>query len=299
MSKNIDTDATATSLRDQLLNFAYNYIERTRMLGFYLITALISAVVLFPFYWLMATSFENPDLIYQDPITYIPQDPGLQNYYELFEMVPFMRYYINSSIVAGGAIALALIVAAFAGYSFSRGEYAGRQSFTMLTIVTQFLPRVLLLIPLFLILQAIGLINSVFGLMLTYLAFALPFSTLILKAYFESMPSALEEAAMIDGCSRAQAFFKIILPLSKPGLIAAGTYSFVVVWQELIFALTFMSNQEAYTIPVGLLSIIGAYNQPWHVLFAGGVLATVPPIVIFLGLQGYLIQGMTAGAVKE
>jgi len=299
MTQSTPTDVASAPFRERVVDFVFELESYLGTFGFYIITVGITAIILFPFYWLLANSFENPDLFYQQPISYIPQDPGLQSYRELFQTIPFTRFYINSVVVAVGSITLALIVAAFAGYSFARGDYAGRKSFTLLTIVTQFLPRILLLIPLFIILQTIGLTNSLFGLMFTYLAFALPFSTLILKSYFEAMPSALEEAAMIDGCNRAQAFYKIVLPISKPGLIAAGTYSFVVVWQELIFALTFMSDQEAYTLPVGLLSVISAYDQPWHVLFAGGVLATVPPILLFLGLQRYLIQGMTAGAVKE
>jgi multiple sugar transport system permease protein len=267
--------------------------------GLYAIAAVMGITVLFPFYWLFATSFEAPQLIYSEPITYVPQQLTLENYVRLFDMIPFARFYLNSAIVAAGSILLALIIASFAGYSFARGSYTGKQTLTITTIVTQFLPRVLLLIPLFFILQAVGLINSLLGLMVTYLAFALPFSTLILKAYFESLPPSLEEAAIMDGCSRIQAFYRVILPLSKPGLIAAGTYSFVVVWQELMFALTLANDPKIQTLPVGLLSVISAYDQPWEVLFAGGVLATIPPIIIFMGLQGYLIQGMTAGAVKE
>ena len=266
---------------------------------YYILSIVVITIVGFPFYWLFSTSLVPRKFIFTEEVSYIPTRITLENYTRLFEAIEFSRMYINSSIVAAGSILVALIVSSFAGYSFARGEYPGRKTFTLTTVATQMLPRVLILIPLFFILQSIGLINSLFGLMITYLAFALPFTMLILKAYFESLPSSLEEAAMIDGCTRFQAFTKIVLPLSVPGLIAAGTYAFVIVWQELIFALTFAGDPGVRTLPVGLLSLLGQYNQPWEVLFAGGVLATIPPLIIFFALQRYLIQGMTMGATKQ
>lgn len=277
---------------------AKNYTKVVSSIGFYALVSSVVAAILFPFYWLLVNSFEHPSVIYAKP-TLLPQQWTLENYNRLFDMTAFEVYYFNTSLVAAGSIFFALLMASFAGYSLARGDFRGHGTFTLFTIATQFLPTVLLLIPLFVILQWVGLVNSVIGLMFTYIVFALPFSILVLKAYFESLPSDLEEAAMVDGCTRFQALYKIVLPLSKPGLIAAGTYCFVIVWQEIMFAITLVPQEGDRTISVGLLSVLGAYDQPWEVLFAGGVLATVPPIIIFIALQKYLIRGMTGGAVKQ
>ena len=276
--------------------------RRTRRLktaGVYLGLIAFSAVLLFPFLWMISTSLKPDQEVFTQVPRWIPEQPTLDNYRNLLTRTTYPTYFRNSVLVSVITTLAAVVIASFAGYSLSRFRFRGRRGVGILILVVQMFPAVLLVIPLFTLMQQLGLLNTHLSLIIAYGTFALPFSTWMLKGYFDTIPTALEESALIDGCTRTQALRQIVLPLAAPGLVTVALFSFVLAWQEYLFALAFTRTEQMRTLTVGLALMQGQHGRiSWGEIMAGAFIACIPAVLIFTFLQRYLVQGFTQGAVK-
>ncbi len=256
------------------------------------------AFVLAPYVWMFITSIKPPTELYTKTVQYWPQQPTFEGYRLLLQTTPFLGYMRNSAMVAVSTCAVALGVATAAAYCFSRIPFKGKAVLLFGFLLTQLFPSVLLVLPLFLIMRSLGILNTPPALILAHSTFAVPFSTWLLTGFFNAIPRELDEAATIDGCTRLQAFRYVLLPLSAPGVAAAVTYIFIYSWNEFLYALTFTADLRARTLPVGLQTFMGEYIIRWDLLTAGGVITALPIVIFFMLVQRHLIAGLTAGAVK-
>ncbi|MEA2529616.1 MAG: hypothetical protein QOG89_1260 [Thermomicrobiales bacterium] len=270
-----------------------------RRVATYVLLVLLVILVVAPFLWMLVGSFRPTyeHLQKQGESLWI-DNPTLSNYRRLFREYDFARYFLNSTIVATLTATFATSISAFAGYSLARFRFPGRGLVGFLILTTQMLPTVAIIIPLFLWFKQFQLIDTYWALLIAYMAFAIPFSTWMLRGFFANIPAELEEAATIDGASQFGAFVRIVLPLSAPGLLATGIFSFILAWQEFLFAVTFTSKAELRTLTVGIAAMRGKDVVDWGLLNAGVVVTTIPLAIMFALVQRYLVQGLTAGAVK-
>lgn len=264
-----------------------------------LILAIISIVVVFPILWMVSSSLKSPAELFLREPNFIPEEFYWENYSNLFNRLNFGKYFVNSIVVSLTTTVTAVLIGVVSGYSFARFRFLGKRPALFLILISQMFPAALLVIPIFLILDQIGLINTHIGLVLAYTTFILPFSVWMMKGFYSTIPVDLEEAAVLDGCTRFQALYKVVLPLAAPGAAATGAFAFVVAWNEFLFALNLTLGDDTRTIPVGLSLLIGRYFNDWGVLMAGAVLASIPPFLVFMFLQRFMISGLTAGAVKQ
>lgn len=266
------------------------------------LTIVVCLFAVFPFIWMISTSFKPPEEIYKLP-TLFPENPTLQGYIDTLTKsttnFSFLQWGKNSFIISVCTTVFSLIVSTLGGYGMSRFQFTGKGSLGYVILITQVLPGSLLILPLYIIMINLNLLNSLIGLVLAYTTFSVPFCTWMMKGYFDTIPVSLDEAAMVDGCNRIRTFLNVVLPLTKPGLAATGIFSFIAGWNEYLFASQFAQSYDKWTLPVGLASFSGQYTTNWGALMAGSVMVTIPVIVIFLVLQKYLVSGMTAGAVKQ
>jgi len=251
-----------------------------------------------PYVWMFLTSLKPKSELYTSPVQVLPHSVTFLGYKLLFTTTPFLRYFLNSAIVSAGTVALATVAAVLAAYALSRFRIPGKTYILIGLLVTQLIPSVLMVMPLFLTLRTIGLLNTWWGLILVDTAFALPFTTYLLTGFMDAVPKQLDEAAMIDGCNEITAFRWVLAPLLVPGIAASSTYVFIYSWNEFVYALTFTSTTVSRTLPVGLRTFIGEYLIRWDLLTAGGVISVIPTILFFMLVQRNLIAGLTAGAVK-
>lgn len=256
------------------------------------------AFALGPYVWMFLTSVKPKDELYTSPVQVLPHKLTFVGYDLLVTTTPFLRYFLNSAIVAIGTVALATIAAVLASYALSRFHIPGKTYILIGLLVTQLIPSVLMVMPLFLTLRTVGLLNTWWGLILVDSAFALPFTTYLLTGFMDAVPKELDEAALIDGCNEITAFRWVLAPLLVPGIAASSTYVFIYSWNEFIYALTFTSSVASRTLPVGLRTFIGEYLIRWDLLTAGGVISVIPTVLFFMLVQRNLIAGLTAGAVK-
>lgn len=254
--------------------------------------------VLGPYLWMFVTSITPPSELSQAAENIVPRSPSMQSYVDLLTGTSFLRYAFNSLVVAVGTVVLTTTIAMMAGTALSRYRFRGRTAVLFGVLLVPLFPTVMLIVPLYISLKGVGLLDSKLGLVIVYSAFALSFSTWLMKGFIDQLPGEIEEASYIDGCSRFQTFIYIILPLSRPGIAAAGTYAFIYSWNEFLFALTFTSSEQARTIPVGLRQFIGENLIRWEWLTAGGVLAAIPILIGFMFAQKALVSGLASGAVK-
>lgn len=259
--------------------------------------ALLLLFLMFPFYWTFVTSVKPASELYLADITYWPKDFTWASYSKLFGEFNFLRPMFNSFVVALSTTLITLLVAMLAAYSFSRYEFKGKRGFMMLFLTNNMFPTVLLLIPLYTIMRKLGVLYTPHSLILAYTTFTIPFSVWLLNGYINDIPSSLEEAAMVDGANRAQAFIKVMLPILVPCLVATGVYIFMQAWNEYTFAVMF-TNEKNRTIPVALKNLIGQLGVQWDLLTAGGIITITPVCVMFFFAQKRLVEGLTAGAVK-
>ena len=284
--------------RGQRRRRARRFAAATRGLGVHAAVGIWLLIALGPYVWMFLTSVKPTLELYEFPVRYLPSAVGFEAYEQLFNATPFLRFFRNSAIVAVSTVAFTTITATLAAYALSRFRIPGKSIILVVLLVTQLMPAVLLVIPLFISLRSFGLLNSPLGLTLVHSAFALPFTTYLITGFLDGIPKELDEAAKIDGCSDLGAFRWVVLPLLAPSLAAASTYVFIYSWNEFIYALTFMTRESARTLPVGLHGFIGEFLIRWDLLTAGGVIATLPTVLFFLLVQRRLIAGLTAGAVK-
>ena len=267
-------------------------IGKYAALAFYLIFAL------FPLYWLVKISITPDQLTYTEGTALWPSEATLSNFSTVIFQSDFLAYFGNSLIVSLGTAAATTLIAAGAGYAFSRFNFGGKRLIIALMLVTQMFPLLMIIAPIYKIVAAMGLLNSLTSLIVVYTAFNVPFATFLMQSFFDGIPKDLEEAAMMDGCTRFQALRKVIFPLTLPGLGATLGFVFTAAWSELLFALMLISRNETMTFPVGLLTFVSKFSVDWGQMMAAGVLALIPSCLFFIFIQRYLVQGLTSGAVK-
>lgn len=273
--------------KDRVKNFFLLYLPLLILLVF----------LLFPFYWTIITSLKSNADLYSSTVQYLPRHPTFEAYRHLVSQNNFFHPLKNSFIVASITTVISLAVSTMAAYAFSRFRFKGRKPLMILFLTNNMFPTVLLLIPLYTMMRKMSLLYTPWALVLSYTTFTIPFSVWLLNGYMNDLPISLEEAAMIDGASRAKAFFKIDLPLLLPCLLATGVYIFMQSWNEYTFAVLF-TNEANRTIPVALKNLIGQLGVQWELITAGGVITIIPVCVMFFFAQKRLVAGLTAGAVK-
>jgi multiple sugar transport system permease protein len=256
------------------------------------------AFALFPLFWLLKVSVTPTSLLYTEGIRLWPSQASLEHYRFVLTHSSFPTFFLNSTIVSGATAVIVTIVSSLAGYAMSRFVFRGKYWIVGLLLLTQMFPLVMLIAPMFKMLSPLGLTNSLTGLVIVYVAFNVPFATFLMQSFFDGIPKDLEDAAMIDGATRFTAFRQIILPLTLPGIAATLGFVFTAAWSELLFALMLISGNQATTFPVGLLSFVSKFSVDFGQMMAAGVLALIPACLFFLLIQRYLVQGLTAGAVK-
>ena len=261
-------------------------------IAFYLIFAL------FPLYWLIKIAITPDQLIYTEGTAMVPSEVTLENFSSVIWHTDFLRFFGNSLIVSLSTAAVATLIAAGAGYAFSRFDFRGKRLVIALMLLTQMFPLLMIIAPIYKIIASLGLLNSLTSLVLVYTAFNIPFATFLMQSFFDGIPKDLEDAAMMDGCTRFQSLRKVILPLTLPGLGATLGFVFTAAWSEVLFALMLIKSNDSMTFPVGLLTFVSKFSVDWGQMMAAGVLALVPSCLFFVFIQRYLVQGLTSGAVK-
>jgi multiple sugar transport system permease protein len=267
---------------------------------------IVTAIYLMPLFWMVSTSLKPQEQIFQKPPVLVPTSPQIDSYLSVLGFptkraelyISSMVYFKNSLIIASATTLLTLALAVPAAYALSRFDFHGKSAFFLFLLVSQMLPSVLLVIPLFVVFKNLGLTNSYGSVILADTALALPFATIILRTSFLQIPTTLEEAAWIDGGSRLEVLWYIILPLIRAGLVAVGVFSFLTAWGEFVFALSFLQNTELHPISIGVFQFVGMYKTQWDSMMAFSTLVAIPAVVAFLFLQRQFISGMTAGSVK-
>ncbi|MBP2551826.1 multiple sugar transport system permease protein [Neorhizobium galegae] len=253
---------------------------------------------LFPLYWLLKVSVTPNKLLYSEGIRMWPSRTSFEHFDFVLKHSDFPIFFKNSLIVSGSTAIIVTLFASTAGYALSRFQFRGKYALIGLMLLTQMFPLVMLVAPIFKILSPLGLTNSLTGLVIVYSAFNVPFATFLMQSFFDGIPKDLEEAAMIDGATQFGAFRQIILPLTLPGIAATLGFVFTAAWSELLFSLMLISGNASATFPVGLLSFVSKFSVDFGQMMAAGVMALVPACLFFLLIQRYLVQGLTAGAVK-
>jgi ABC-type glycerol-3-phosphate transport system permease component len=260
--------------------------------------SLLLGLVLFPFLWIVLTSFKPLAEAMTVPPKVLPQLWTVSAYERLFGPRNFNIYIVNSLIVACSSVLLSTMLGGWTAYGLSRFGFKAKPHVNAFILICLSFPGPLLVIPFFQLMLKLRLFDTVLALILAYLTFTLPFITWMLKAYFDTIPRELDEAAIIDGCSQYAIFWRIILPLAKPGYVATGIYAFLNAWNEYMFGLTLTSSEASKTLPVALGSLLGEFMTDWSCIMAGAVVASLPVIVVFFFMQKQLIYGLTGGAVK-
>lgn len=266
--------------------------------GKYLALAGYVAFALFPLYWLAKIAVTPDKLIFSEGTALVPSTFTFENFHTVLLQTDFLAYFRNSLIVSLGTAAITTMIAAAAGYAFSRFDFSGKRLIIALMLITQMFPLLMIIAPIYKIVATLGLLNSLTSLIIVYTAFNIPFATFLMQSFFDGIPKDLEEAGMIDGCTRFEALRKIVLPLTLPGLGATLGFIFTAAWSELLFALMLINSNDAMTFPVGLLTFVSKFSVDWGQMMAAGVLALVPSCLFFIFIQRYLVQGLTTGAVK-
>ena len=283
--------------------------SRTRKPGAWSITGTIFLIMLglfaiLPMIWMLLTSVKTQFAALQFPPEWLPHNPTLRNYATLLSPSSdvgreFLRYMLNSLYVSTCTTILGVIIAVPAAYAFSRFRFPGRQLLLYSVLLRNMFPGVVLLMPLFILMRWLRLVNTETSLILTYLTFGLPLSIWLLKGFYDNVPPQLEQAARIDGASRFQAFIRVVMPLSSPGIIATAIYAFIGAWNEYVYALTFLNDKSKLTLPVGLQRFFTEYSTDWPGLMAASFIMSVPVVVMFLILQRYFVRALTEGAIKS
>lgn len=272
----------------------------------YFLAILLCIYVLAPYLWLIISSISTKTDLISQPLHWWPERPTLENYMKIIKgsagttdaASQFKYALINSLIISLTSTAIALVSGVLAAYAFARFNFRGKNTLFYSAIITQMIPPVALLIPMYVIYRRLGLADTKIGLIVIYLSLALPFVIWIMKGYMSNLPMELEDAAKIDGCTQMQAFFKVMLPLSAPGLASTAIFVFIISWNEFFYAVNLTSSLAAKTIPVIITEFSSKAGYDFIMAATGGVLASIPPVVLSLVFQRFIISGLTAGAVK-
>lgn len=251
-----------------------------------------------PVIWVVLTSFKTESEVFSTTLQILPENPSLDNYRELLSRGDFLTWARNSIFVAVITTVVGVFLASTCAYALSRFRFRGRNASLYIFLVAQMFPGVILLVGLYQIFNNIGLLDTPWALVLSYSTIAIPFCILMLKGFFDTIPYELEEAARVDGVGVFGSFWRIVVPLSIPGIAVTAFYSFITAWNEFLFAKTFLTSREQLTLPVGVATFVDPFNQPWALLSAASVLISIPVVIFFYLAQRYLISGLTTGGVK-
>lgn len=270
----------------------------------HLAAVVVSLLILLPFGWTVMASITPQRVLITTPLQWIPDTFDFSRYQQILQGggdsvgETFRAAMGNSIVVAVGTVSISMVVGILGAYAFARLQFPFRRSILMVFLATYMLPQIALLIPLYLILNSLGLLDTTFGLILVDCALVIPFVLWILSNYFLTIPVELEEAARIDGTSRLGALFRVVLPAARPGIFAAIMFAFLLAWDEFMYALIFTSSDAAKTLPVAISEFAGRYTTDFGLVAAGGILSALPPIIVAIVFQRYIVSGMAAGAVK-
>lgn len=274
---------------------------RTAVAKIFLILALClgGAYAGFPVVWMFVCSFKPNTEIFAYPPTFLSKSMSPDAYNSVFSDPEKIRFFLNSYLVSSVVTVFTLIVAILAAYSFSRYEFRMKKGLNMIIISTQAVPPITLLIPYFGLIVTLKLYNTYWALILTYMIFTLPYAILMMTGYFNTLPKELDEAVMIDGAGPFRALWRILVPISLPGIVSVGIYTFMQAWNEYLFALTLTKTVDMRTVPIGIQQLMGQHAYEWNQMMAMSILGCLPVLILFLFFQRYFIGGMTAGAVKS
>jgi multiple sugar transport system permease protein len=265
----------------------------------YAIVAVINLILLFPVYWIIVSSLQPSSLLMNLPPHFFPKKLFLDNYLRIFSSIKYIRFFLNSFIVSFGTVLAVFLIAIPAGYSFSRYFFKGKGIMLTSIMSVQMFPIVVILISLYTFYMRWRLLNTYQGLILADTTFALPLSIMLMKSFFDTLPRSLDESARIDGAGRIRVLFSILIPLTKPGLVAVGIYTFLNSWDDYLLSLTIMQKVNMKTITIGLAqSFLGEYAYDYGALMAFCVIGSLPIVLFFVAFQKHMISGLTAGAVK-
>jgi ABC-type glycerol-3-phosphate transport system permease component len=273
-------------------------MKELKMVAKYFTAVLIALFILTPLIWTLLSSLKPDSEILRHSSRILPTRFVLSHYINLFKNTSFLSYFFNSVLVGVVATPLTLIIAMPAAYSLTRFRYRGRNLYASFILFSYMVPLLLLGIPMFIIMSYLHILNTRISLILSYVAFSLPFSMWMLRSFFLSIPLSLEEAAMVDGASRLQALIRIVLPLSMPGLISCGIFTFVLVWNEYTLALLFIRSESLKTLPIGIAAFIGTTAYEWGYILSSIMMMTIPILFGFIFVQKALIRGFLVGATK-
>lgn len=264
-----------------------------------LVTWTLVAIIAFPLIWMVLTSLKPQSELFRIPPGFLPSEITFEHYRILLTDTPFLRYFFNSMILATTTTVLVVAVGALGAYSLVRFRYRGRETLAGLVLFTYLLPSVVLIIPLYLMMVKIGLSNTLASLVIAYTTFSLPYALWLLRSFMAGIPEDLESAALVDGASRMGAFFDVILPQALPGIISTALFTFILAWNEYLYALVLVNSDQSRPLTTGVMNmLITAFNIDWSLLMAASVMMSIPLIIIFAFLQSYLTRGFGAGGVK-
>jgi ABC-type glycerol-3-phosphate transport system permease component len=269
-----------------------------RRLGLYAGAALLVLVGAFPLFWMLSTSLKPSGEIFATPPRMIPTRPTLDNFARLFTETSFLTYFRNSATVSVMAVLLTLTVSSLGAYGLTRFSFRGRDKVAGLILTTYMFAPVMIIIPFYILVKQLGIVNTHLALVLSYTTFCLPFCLWLLRAFFQSIPLELEEAALVDGAGRGRAVWYVVLPLALPGLIATAIFTFILAYNDFLFSMVLITSEELKTLPVGVNDLFNATIVDWGMIMAAGVMITAPAVVFFAAVQRYLVQGWGAGGVK-
>ena len=259
---------------------------------------LICVYVVFPIYWSINTAFKTESEILGKTVTYVPKNATIANFVDAWTNVGFDQYFFNSLKVSAISVVFIVIISVMVGYALSRYKFKFKMAFLGLLLAVHFIPAAVLLVPLFNIFNGLGLVGSHLALVLVNVTFQTPFCCVLMRGFVEGVPYALEEAAMIDGCSRVKGVFKVVVPMLVPGIITVAAFALIGCWNEFLFAMMFLNDPAKYTVPIGLKMMQGEYGIHYGAMAAGAIIAMAIPVILFAYLQKYLVAGMSSGAVK-
>jgi arabinogalactan oligomer/maltooligosaccharide transport system permease protein len=269
-----------------------------RVAASYVVLAVFSVIALYPVWQIVNISLRPADRLLSTSLELIPDQASFKNYVDLFTERPFFTWLLNSTYVAFVVTVTGVALASMAGYAFSRYSFVGKKFGLLSLLVTQMFPATMLLLPMYIMLVQLHLINTYIGIVIMYSATALPFCIWQMKGYYDTIPPSLEEAGRIDGASQSQIFFRIILPLAAPALVITALFSFMASWTEYVVAAQILQDTDLWTLPLGLKSFESNMGSEWGLYGAASVIVTIPVVVLFLSLSRWLVSGLTLGSVK-
>jgi multiple sugar transport system permease protein len=252
----------------------------------------------FPVFWMLASSFKSNSEIFEFPPKIITENFSLDAYATILQDPAKVRFFVNSYVVSLSVTALTLVVAIFAAYAFSRYEFRGKGPINTIIVSVQAVPPITLLIPYFGLMVALNLYNTYWALILTYMVFTLPYAIIMMTGYFNTLPKELDEAVKLDGGTALTALWRVLVPIAVPGIVSVGIYTFMIAWNEYLFALTLTRTEDMRTVPIGIQLLMGQHSYEWNEMMAMSILGCVPVLLLFLFFQRYFIGGLSGGGVK-